>query len=86
MKSLCPRFISRLFSLIFVLITSYSFGYDSLKMALIFHQSAQYEKALPIFIELSNKFKGSDAIPNYALCQLKIADIVRNYGGVNTAI
>ncbi|MBX2944726.1 MAG: CHAT domain-containing protein [Cyclobacteriaceae bacterium] len=55
-------------------------------MALIFHQSAQYEKALPIFIELSNKFKGSDAIPNYALCQLKIADIVRNYGGVNTAI
>lgn len=86
MGLLCRRFISFLLSLVFVHITSYSFGYDSLKMALIFHQSAQYEKALPIFIKLSRNFKESDAIPNYALCQLKIADIVRNYGGVNTAI
>ena len=86
MKSLYPRFISLFFSLFFVLITSYSFGYDSLKMALFFHQSSQYQKALPIFIKLSKKFKKSDDIPNYALCQLKIADIIRNYGGVNTAI
>lgn len=86
MNSLCPRFIRRLFSLVFVLITSYSFGYDSLKMALIFHQSSQYQKALPVFIKLSKKFKESNDIPNYALCQLKIADVIRNYGGVNTAI
>jgi CHAT domain-containing protein len=65
---------------------NYSYGYDSLKMALSFHQSSQFQKALPIFIDLSEKFKAKRNIEDYALCQLKIADIIRNYGGVNTAI
>lgn len=55
-------------------------------MALSLHQAAQYQKALPVFIELSEKFRVKRNISDYALCQLKIADILRNYGGVNTAI
>ncbi|NOS57235.1 MAG: CHAT domain-containing protein [Cyclobacteriaceae bacterium] len=55
-------------------------------MALSLHQAAQYQKALPIFIDLSEKFRVKRNISDYALCQLKIADIIRNYGGVNTAI
>lgn len=73
--------------LAFLLIsTNYSYGYDSLKMALSLHQSSQFQKALPIFFDLSEKFKVKRNISDYALCQLKIADIIRNYGGVNTAI
>lgn len=65
---------------------NHSYGYDSLKLALSLHQSSQFQKALPIFINLSKKFKVRKNISDHALCQLKIADIVRNYGGVNTAI
>lgn len=76
-------------SFIFILIsfwTSYAYGYDSLQTGLAFHQSAQYQKALPILINLAQKFKAKNDISNYALCQLKIADIIRNYGGINIAI
>lgn len=66
--------------------TSCAYGYDSLKTGLAFHQSAQYQKALPILINLAQKFKAKNDISNYTLCQLKIADIIRNYGGVNIAI
>ncbi|MBN8578429.1 MAG: CHAT domain-containing protein [Cytophagales bacterium] len=55
-------------------------------MAVSYHQSSQYHKALPIFISLSKKFQLKDDISSYALCQLKIADIIRNYGGVNLAL
>lgn len=73
--------------LVFLLIgINHSYGYDSLKLALSLHQSSQFQKALPIFIDLSKKFKFKKNVSDHALCQLKIADIVRNYGGVNTAI
>ncbi|MCX8491787.1 MAG: hypothetical protein ORN54_12030 [Cyclobacteriaceae bacterium] len=76
------------YSLLSVLLftSSFSYGYDSLKLALSLHQSSQFQKALPIFIDLSGKFRVKGDISDYALCQLKIADIIRNYGGVNTAI
>lgn len=61
-------------------------GYDSLKLALTLHQSSQYPKALPLFIKLAYGFKTKNDFSNYSLCQLKIADIVRNYGGINLAI
>ncbi len=79
------RFCCLLLYVLFISI-SYSYGYDSLKIALRFHQSSHFKKALPIFIDLSEKFKAKKNISDYALCQLKIADIIRNYGGVNTAI
>ncbi len=81
------KVISR-YSLFSVLLftSSFSYGYDSLNLALSLHQSSQFQKALPIFIDLSEKFKAKRNISDYALCQLKIADIIRNYGGVNTAI
>lgn len=61
-------------------------AYDSLKQALALHQASQYQKALPIFINLSRKYKTNNEAANYAICQIKIADIIRNYGGVNLAI
>ena len=79
----------RLYCLLFAFLLisiNYSFGYDSLKLALSLHQSCQFQKALPIFIDLSRKFKVKGNVSDYALCQLKIADIIRNYGGVNAAI
>lgn len=63
-----------------------AFSYDSLESAIRFHQSSQYPKALPIFIQLASKFKAKKDLSNYALCQTKIADIIRNYGGANIAI
>ncbi|MBS1490424.1 MAG: CHAT domain-containing protein [Bacteroidetes bacterium] len=59
---------------------------DSLQAALQYHQASQFDKALPIFISLSEKFKAKNDIANYALCRVKMADIVRNYGGVNLAL
>ena len=50
------------------------------------HQTSQFNRALPIFIKLTEKFRHYNDVSNYALCQLKIADIIRNYGGVNTSI
>lgn len=61
-------------------------GNDSLRVALGYHQVSQYQKALPIFIDLSIRYKGKSDIQNYALCQLKIADIIRNFGGSNLAL
>lgn len=65
---------------------SKSFRNDSLTYALTLHQSSQFHKALPILIALSEKFKANQDVEKFALCQLKIADIIKNYGGVNTAI
>lgn len=59
---------------------------DSLQQALDFHQSSRYQKALPILISLAKKYKANNEAVNYALCQLKIADIVRTFGGANLAI
>jgi len=81
--------ISRRLSVFIVVLfasISQTFGYDSLGLALKFHSSSQYQKALPIFIDLAQKFKVNNDITNYAICQLKMADIIRNYGGVNLAI
>lgn len=74
--------------LILILSTGFHYAnaYDSLRIALDYYQSSQYQKALPIFIDLSIKYKGKSDIPNYALCQLKIADIIRNFGGANVAL
>ncbi len=62
------------------------YSYDSLKTATTLHQTSQFEKALPIFIALAKKYKATDDMASYTLCQLKIADIIRNYGGPNSAI
>lgn len=70
----------------FVIVANCCFGYDSLKLALSLHQSSQFQKALPIFIQLAFKFKAKKDLSNYTLCQTKIADIIRNYGGANIAI
>lgn len=82
--------LKKLFLVGFVLISSSLLnpcqGTDSLKIALTLHQSSQFDKALPVFIDLSNKFKRQNDIINYALCQVKIADMIRNYGGVNVSI
>lgn len=59
---------------------------DSLSRAITLHQSSQFKEALPILIDLSVKFKQASDFEKYTLCQLKIADIIKNYGGVNTAI
>lgn len=61
-------------------------AYDSLQQALDFHQSSRYQKALPILVSLAKKYKTHNDAANYALCQLKIADIVRTFGGANLAI
>lgn len=63
-----------------------AFSIDSLQTALKFHQSSKFDKALPIFIALSKKFKAKNDFDNYALCQVKIADMIRNYGGANIAL
>lgn len=63
-----------------------SYAFDSLKIALQFHQASKFDKALPIFITLSEKFKAKNDLSNYALCQVKIADIIRNYGGATIAL
>jgi len=65
---------------------SQAFGYDSLRLALNLHQSSQYQKALPVFIKLSKKFSRENDISNHALCQLKIADIIRAYGGPHISL
>ncbi len=62
------------------------YAYDSLENAIRFYQCSKYNKALPIFINLAPKFKAKHELSNYALCQTKIADIIRNYGGTNIAI
>ncbi|MBS1557265.1 MAG: hypothetical protein JST69_00955 [Bacteroidetes bacterium] len=59
---------------------------DSLQVALQYHQASRFDKALPIFISLSEKFKIKNDAANYALCRVKIADIIRNYGGINLAL
>jgi len=75
---------------LFIIFLVINFGnaqaYDSLQRALDFHQSSQFQKALPILIRLAKKYKANNEAANYALCQLKIADIVRTFGGANLAI
>lgn len=71
---------------IFFALSQKTFSFDSLRTALQFHQASKFDKALPIFISLSDKFKTKNDLSNYALCQLKIADIVRNYGGATIAL
>ncbi len=61
-------------------------SFDSLEVAKKLHRASQFQKALPIYIELTKKFKKINDVSNYSLCQLKIADIIRNYGGTNLAI
>ncbi len=73
--------------LIFFACPQKTFSLDSLQTALRFHQASKFDLALPIFIALSEKFKSkSSNLSNYALCQLKIAEIIRNYGGINTSL
>ena len=61
-------------------------AYDSLRVALDYYQSSQHQKALPIFIDLSIQYRQRNDIENYALCQLKIANIIRNFGAPNVAL
>jgi hypothetical protein len=65
---------------------SYSRAGDSLKVALEYHQVGEFKKALPILIELSKAYQKKSDIANYSLCQIKLADIVRMYGGPNLSI
>lgn len=72
--------------ILFVINLGNAQAYDSLQQALDFHKSSRYQKALPILISLAKKYKANNEAANYALCQLKIADIVRTFGGANLAI
>lgn len=79
----------RCFLFIVPLVTlSWSNGYasDSLKLALHYHQAGEFKNALPILIELTKRYQKRNDISNYALCQIKLADIVRMYGGPNLSI
>ncbi|UYN85250.1 MAG: CHAT domain-containing protein [Cyclobacteriaceae bacterium] len=79
----------RWFLLNFILIVltwSNVYGSDSLKLALEYHQVGEFKKAVPILIKLSETYRRQNDISNYALCQIKLADIVRMYGGPNLAI
>lgn len=69
-----------------ILTCNRAYSTDSLRLALEYHKASAYDAALPIFIKLSNKFQATKENHNYALCQVKIADILRNYGGVNLAL
>jgi hypothetical protein len=62
------------------------YGSDSLKLALEYHQIGEFKKAVPILIKLSETYRKQNDISNYALCQIKLADVVRMYGGPNLAI
>jgi CHAT domain-containing protein len=68
------------------LFRSYSHAGDSLKVALEYHQVGEFKKALPILIELSKTYYRKNDIANYSLCQIKLADIVRMYGGPNLSV
>ncbi len=61
-------------------------GYDSLETALRLHQSSQFQKALPFLISLSKRYLVENDIANYTRCQVKIADIIRAYGGPRVAL
>jgi CHAT domain-containing protein/tetratricopeptide (TPR) repeat protein len=63
-----------------------SYGYDSLTTAIRFYQTSQFQKALPIFLSLSKKYEAVDDIEKFALCQLKLADIIRTYGGPHVGL
>lgn len=79
--------LNLIFSFALVLaVSSKAFSLDSLQTALKFHQASKFDKALPIFISLSEKFKARNDLSNFSLCQLKIADIIRNYGGTAIAL
>ena len=71
---------------IFLIPLHFCFASDSLQTALKFHQASRFDKALPIYISLSEKYKAKNDFGNYALCQVKIADIIRNYGGTNISL
>ena len=58
-----------IFAFLFVCI-NHSYGYDSLEMALSLHQAARYQKALPIFINLSEKFRIKRNSSYYALWEI----------------
>jgi CHAT domain-containing protein len=81
-------FTLKVFLIVIVLILKINstHAFDSLQVALQFHQASKFDKALPIFISLSEKYKAKNDLSNYALCQVKIADIVRNYGGATIAL
>ncbi len=59
---------------------------DSLQTALIHFNSSQYEKALPEFMALSVRFEKAKNWENFTLCQIKLADMIRAYGGLNLSI
>src|SRR5258706_14141575 len=66
--------------------TQEAFSYDSLQTALSLHQASQFQKHCPFLSSFQKKFSNGNDIANYSLCQLKIAGIIRNYGGVNLSI
>lgn len=59
---------------------------DSLQIALELHQAFHYDRALPIFIRLSETYEHEGDFYNYALCKTITADIIRSYGGVQTSL
>ncbi|HMP98267.1 MAG TPA: CHAT domain-containing protein [Cyclobacteriaceae bacterium] len=63
-----------------------AYGSDSLRVALTHYQFGHFEMALPMLSELANKFKKRQEYENYALCQIKLADIIRLYGAPNLAL
>jgi CHAT domain-containing protein len=73
-------------SIIIVLCGTNGYANDSLKLALEYHQSGQFNRALPMLIELARAYQKKNDLANYALCQIKLADEVRMYGGPNLAI
>jgi CHAT domain-containing protein len=59
---------------------------DSLKRALEYHQGGEFKSALPLLISLAANYRSQNDWANYALCQIKLADMIRMYGGPNLAI
>lgn len=72
--------------ILIVLTWSNVYGSDSLKLALEYHQVGEFKKSVPILIKLSETYRRQNDISNYALCQIRLADVVRMYGGPNLAI
>lgn len=71
---------------IFCLCIQVSYANDSLLIATRYYQAAQFNKALPILYNLAKKHKARNELSSLANCHMRIADILRSYGGANIAV
>lgn len=70
---------------LFLAISSYGQQHDSLSIAFQSYDASQFQRALPVLIRLSDKYKSSD-VERYVRCQLRIANIFRIYGAPRVAL